>query len=101
MSTLGTDVERECVLVGTPNCAFEMDGEGTTEFDRELGALETGEIIGMHSASSVTLLYIAGRAFLVLLTEDRVRRCIDGRCVARGSREESCDLILGSSVGPC
>jgi len=98
---LEADIERECVLDGTLNCAFERLGEGISEFDRELGALEIGDIIGIHSAGSVTLLYIGGRVFLVLLAEDKVRRCMDGRCVARGSMEVSCDLIFGSSVGPC
>ncbi len=64
---LEAEVDRECVFVGTLSCALDTVGEGITEFDREFGALDTGDIIEIHSAGSVALLYIGGRAFLVLL----------------------------------
>lgn len=64
---LEADVARECVLNGTFSCAFEIDGEGMSELDREYELFEMGEIMEMHSTGSVTLLYMAGRPRLRLV----------------------------------
>jgi hypothetical protein len=85
---LEAEVEREWLLVGTCNRAFEKVGDGMRELDLEQGAFDTGEIKGIHSAGSVALRYIAGRLYLMWFVEN-VRLCDAGRCVSRGSVAES------------